>query len=666
VEVTQPIEKDPLTIGGTEAGKDRYDRFRNTKASYMKQQGFRQMLLAKESIKDTKWYGKFDHNIADAVEDLKKHLGVSAPRDAEWLSVSMTCGSAKESALIANEVVELFLQMQNDIARGGSSNKLEKYQDQRVLMKNELNNLETNLRNLRTGAPEFANLEPSTFRGYLDDSLTTTMKERNTLEGEVAQSQVAIKRLTARLEGDYDEIVRQQIERDNIAMSVKQRIIYIEQDLAKQKSRFGERHRSVIELKNGIAQLYIDLDSRKLMIGDINRRAGLLRAQDEMVELSAQLEMYTKRQQLTQEKFRNLTMLKTNYARVITLRDEKQKTLQEINTHIEKLNAIHENPNLSKVRQAIKAPVPLAMSSPNIKVYVPGGFMLGLLAGLGLAFLIELLNDLLRTPSDVAKHLRIPLLGAICHADEDDDIKGVDLYQIIRQAPYSMMSECYRQMRTNLRLSNTGSSKKVLFVTSPGVGCGKTSVAVNLATTLVAEGRKVLLLDTHFRKPAITTIFPRTAIDGTVIDHSDIGLSNYLMDQCDYQDVVRQSGVEGLYIIDSGPLPSNPTEILSSDNMTGLLENAGHEYDYVIIDGPPLIVTSAKVLAAQAEGTILVFNTSSTRRGEAMRTLRELREVNANIVGSVLVGVRAMKGGYFHERYRTYRDYQNTQIPAAV
>jgi capsular exopolysaccharide synthesis family protein len=666
IEVTQPVDIGPFVIGGPQANKDLFDRFRNTKAAYMQQQSFREKLLAKEKIQETKWYGQFDHSIADAVEDIEKHLGVSTPRDSELIYVSMTCGNAKESADIANEAVKLFLWRQVEIAKGGSSDKLEKYNDQRVKMKRELDTLERNLASLREATPQFSDLRETTFRGYLDDALARSIENRNELEARLAQTQVTMNRFKERLKGDFSDIIRQQIERDSIALSIRQRITSVEQALAQQKSRLGERHRNIRELKEALDQLNTDLDKRKLMIGDITRQGQYLQLEDQIFALTAELKIYTERLQRTQKEHRDLSLLKANYARVVELRDEKQKTLETVNMHIEKLNALHNDPKLSKVRQAFVAPVPLAMSSPNITVYVPGGFMLGMLAGLGLAFLIELLNDLLRTPSDVIKHLRVPLLGAICHSDEDDDVKGVDLYQVIRQAPYSMMSEGYRQLRTNLRLSETGSSKRVLFVTSPGVSCGKTSVAVNLASTLVAEGQNILLLDTHFRKPATTTIFPRTAIDGTVIDHIDVGLSNYLMGQCDYHDVVRPSGVEGLSIIDSGPLPSNPTEILGNANMTSLLENAGHEYDYVIIDGPPLIVTAAKVLAAQAEGTILVFNTSSTRRGEAQRTLRELREIKANVVGTVLIGVRAMKGGYFHERYRTYKKYQNIQIPAAV
>jgi Mrp family chromosome partitioning ATPase len=138
------------------------------------------------------------------------------------------------------------------------------------------------------------------------------------------------------------------------------------------------------------------------------------------------------------------------------------------------------------------------------------------------------------------------------------------------------------------------------------------------------------------------------------------------MGQCEYDDVVRPSGIEGLDIIDSGPLPSNPAEILGSANMSKLLEKSRQLYDYVVIDGPPLLVSDAKILAVQVDGTIMVFNAAITRRGAAQRILRELRNINANIIGSVLLGVRSMKGGYFHEAYRSYQAYQQIQVAGPV
>jgi Mrp family chromosome partitioning ATPase len=100
--------------------------------------------------------------------------------------------------------------------------------------------------------------------------------------------------------------------------------------------------------------------------------------------------------------------------------------------------------------------------------------------------------------------------------------------------------------------------------------------------------------------------------------------------------------------------------------MTKLLQKSRELYDYVIIDGPPLLISDAKILASAVDGTIVVFNAEATRRGAAQRTLRELGDINANLIGSILVAVRTMKGGYFHEVYRSYQAYQQIQVAQPV
>ena len=665
IEVLPPGQSDPMRFETMSTNKDLYYQFRYTKAAYMKQQSFLQDLLKIDNIKKTKWYAQFDNDIADAVDNLDKNLGISAQRDGEWILVSMTCSSPKEAATIANEAVTSFLQKQDTLAKKDTFKQLEQLDQQRKKLEDDLKNLEDNLANIRRGT-DYANLEPTNFRSYLDETLAETQNNRNAIESQIAQLQANIDLLKQRLEGAYDETVREEIERDSTAMAIRNRITILEQELASQLTHFGERHRQVVELRDAIDQLYKDLDGRKLMIGEIVRKSRLINVEDTLVTNSKMLETLESQRQRSQEQYRDMSILKAEYARITNLRDEKRDTLEEINTHIEKLRAVHDDPDLSKVKRVFEAIEPLEMSSPQIIVFVPGGFMLGAMLGLGLAFLLELANERLRSPSDIAKHLHIPLLTAICHSSEDNELKGVDLYHTVRQAPYSITSECYRQLRTNLRLSDSGSAKKVIYVTSPSIGGGKSTVAINLASTLAAEGQKVLFIDTHFRNPITISAFPMTTDDGTVLDPDDNGLSNYLLGQCDLDSVIRPSGITGMNMIDCGPMPANSAEILSNARMTNLLENAAHDYDYVIIDGPGLLVTSAKVLAAQAEGTILVCNAGTTKRGEANRTLRELREVNAHVIGVVLVGVKAMKGGYFQERYRTFRKYQKMQMPAAM
>jgi capsular exopolysaccharide synthesis family protein len=338
-----------------------------------------------------------------------------------------------------------------------------------------------------------------------------------------------------------------------------------------------------------------------------------------------------------------------------------------MNTAIEKKRAQIDDPKLSKLSSTYSATLPREKSFPNWKLFFPGGFVLGMLAGLGLAFLVEFMNDLLRTPSDVMRHLKAPLMGMICHTDDDDDIEGVDLYHVVRQAPYSIMSECYRQLRTNLKLSGSGdAAKKTLLVTSGQAVDGKTTVAVNLASALLAEDRRVLLIDTNFRRPAADRLFPHSQSNGTPVS-SGYGLSNYLMGQCDQvSQVIRDSGIAGLYIIDCGPLPANPAELLSGKNMQNLLGYAKSNFDYVILDGPATLVSDSKALAVQVDGTLVVLNAAKTHRGQAMRILRELREIHADVIGTVLLGVRSRKGGYFREIYRSYQDYQKVQVEQLV
>ena len=194
-------------------------------------------------------------------------------------------------------------------------------------------------------------------------------------------------------------------------------------------------------------------------------------------------------------------------------------------------------------------------------------------------------------------------------------------------------------------------------------GDGKTSVAVNLATTFVAADKKVLLIDANFRLPNLKRLFPKIQTDELEekleVESFDFGLSSVLMNQCGSKEAIRPGGIEGLDVIDGGPLPANPAELLGSPRMEELLGQQRNNYDHIIIDGPPvLLVSDAKVLARLVDTTILVFNAATTSRGAAQRTISEFKDVNANIVGCVLFAVRSMKGGYFQEQFKSYRKYE--------
>ncbi len=662
INVLPPIEVDPIEFRSTQSNKDLYYQFRSTKAAFMRQQYFYQELIRRNKIRETDWFAQFDNDIADTVEDLEDHLGVSAQREGNWIVVTMTCKDKKESALIVNEAVDLFLNMQRDSATREIGVELTKWNKQKSGLNKDRTVMDRALDTLRTNSG-FTNLAGG-FRDYMETRLADLGKKYMDDESNKRRLESLVVTLRRRAREPYDEVLREQMEQDPIASRMRQSIHSLELSLANLQSKFGEDHKRVRETMNTLKQAKVDLASRQSEIADIKRRAAVRNAEDQLTILTNDLEATTEGLTELKKEARLLEATRAEYERLTSFREKQRELIETITTKIEKLNAKYTSPNISKVSKVGSAQEPLQMSSPQKIVYIPAGFMLGMLAGVGLAFAIEMLNDLVRTPSDVMRYLRVPLLGMVFHEQEDEDVEGVDLCHVVRQSPYSITSECYRQLKTNLQLSGAGQSRKSLFITSASAGDGKTSVAVNLASTFIAEDKKVLFIDSNFRRPAAVNMFPRAEDEGS--EHPDSGLSNYLVGQCEYQEIIRSSGIDGFDIIDSGPLPSHPAELLGNSAMRNLLEKVKLEYDYVIIDGPPMFVSDAKILASEVDGVILVFNATVTRRGVAQRVLRELREIKAEIIGTVLLGVKAMKGGYYQEAQKSYHDYQQVPVVQKV
>jgi len=670
VGVLPPIEKDPMTIAGGQVAKDIQYGNRVSLASLMIQQSTLQRLIARDKIQQTKWFKHFgdvrEISISKAFDDLKNNFIAYAQRDGDYIAVSMTCGSAEESALIVNEMVELFISSQRSTKKGDIAEKLARLQDQRDSIQKDVDAAERALGEVRdrwglTGLEDYGN---QNYQPTVTLTLNNLEVAENDLTQQITQLQSNMESLGQLATGPIGVQVENQIEGDPILVMLAQQLALQEVELGAALTKFGENHRVVHQIQERIDETKERRRIRQMEIADQTRQANLKNAQSTLVGFQ---QRYAELERLRQEalaKQRDLDLARIQYKQRSSIRDERKQMLDSVKAQVEKLKIMLEDPETPKVQFLGPAPVPLEVSSPKWQFYFPGGTVLGFIFGIGLAFLIELLNDLVRTPSDVGRYLHIPLLGVIPDADEDEQVRDIDLCHVVRQAPYSIISESYRRLRTNLKLSGPAESLKVLLVASGMAGDGKTSVAVNLATTFVAENKKVLLIDANFWQPALYTIFPKEAVEAK---QAEFGLSTLLVGRCGCQEIIRPSGVEGLSIIDSGPLPSNPAELLGGTQMRQLIEQQRENYDYVIIDGPPILLVSvAKILARLVDGTILVFNAAATRRGVAQRTINELRETDAAVVGCVLLGVRAMKGGYFQEQFKSYQEYQKLQLAHSI
>lgn len=219
---------------------------------------------------------------------------------------------------------------------------------------------------------------------------------------------------------------------------------------------------------------------------------------------------------------------------------------------------------------------------------------------------------------------------------------------IVHTNPKSPTAESYRVLRTNIQFASVDKPVKVIAATSSTPGEGKTTTIANLAITFAQSGSKVLLIDADLRKPRVHKVF---YISNTT------GVTSVLAQRIDYTGCVTQTTIDNLYVLPAGPIPPNPSELLSSNAMKNLLAELRGSFDVILIDAPPVgVVTDAAILSTISDGTILVVGSGSVEIEAAQRSKELLEKVNANILGVVLNKITKENYGNYYFSYYYYSE----------
>jgi non-specific protein-tyrosine kinase len=250
--------------------------------------------------------------------------------------------------------------------------------------------------------------------------------------------------------------------------------------------------------------------------------------------------------------------------------------------------------------------------------------LLGTVLAGAVALVIEYLADTLKTPEEIQETLGLRVLGAIPRIRNH----GAEKEILCATQPQSPLSEAYRVLRTHVRFGSDGVSPRTILITSPGPGEGKSTTVANLGAILAQAGLAVIVVDANLRQPTLDQWFQ-------LPNHS--GLSNLLTSPAaDLEEPLQATGIENLRVLTSGPLPPNPSELLGSERMEGLIKNLEEKAEVLLFDTPScLAVTDAAVLARQVDGVLLVIGAGQTRRQAAVRAKESLNALGANLLGVV-------------------------------
>lgn len=331
------------------------------------------------------------------------------------------------------------------------------------------------------------------------------------------------------------------------------------------------------------------------------------------------------------------------------------------------------------IRIVERAEVPIDVYKPNISRNIYFSLMMGLIIGIGMAFLLEYLDSSLKNGEDVSRHTQLPFLGIVptytIGEDHSNDRSG-GVKAVVKQEdqshspseatdlltlynPNSIASEAFKTVRTSLLLSFPEAPPRTILVTSSRPGEGKTFVACNLAISLAQLDKKVILVDADMRNPRIHRVWGLK---------NENGLSHYLTSDVKLADVTRASKSRGVSLITSGAKTPRPAELIASKRLERLLQDLQGEYDHIIIDSPPLIpVADSLILAAKVNCVVMVIQGGVTPRDVVNMAKQKLAKSDAVMAGVVLNNIDLTDPYYYYRYYTNYGyGYGKDKDPSAT
>ncbi|MDR3088511.1 MAG: polysaccharide biosynthesis tyrosine autokinase [Desulfobulbaceae bacterium] len=455
--------------------------------------------------------------------------------------------------------------------------------------------------------------------------MTKLESERDALHEQIRMVQAA--------GGSVDRLETLPMFADNMVLKdIRTKIYAAQQTQHELSDQFGSKHPQMVKIN---AELRVLQSERRAevdrVVASLTNRYNLAVAQ--VKGLSDSLKAAKSEMLDLQERFIEYTAMKRDADSNRVLFDALQTSIKK-----ESVTEQAQDVNIWVLQQAQR---PVAPSSPKKMRSLIMAFFIGLAGGLGLTFLLEYLDNTVKSHTELQQRYGLTVLGSIEELRE----KGQNIDNYLALKPLSPLAESYRLIRTALLLSSAEHPPRKILVTSMNPREGKTATTINIARTLAQSGSKVLVINCDLRRPRMNTVMGA---------QTETGLSTYLAGAHDKKVIVSVKGEQVAYM-PSGPIPPNPAELLGSRRMRIMVEELASEYDFVLLDTPPVqSVTDGLMLTNIVDGAILVVRGGKTTFEALDSGIRKLKEVKANILGFVLNGVRGDQRGNYYYGYGSY------------
>jgi capsular exopolysaccharide synthesis family protein len=594
-----------------------------------------------------------------------KMLQVEPVNGTRLVSIGITSGDAHLSAQLANAHADAY-------ARRGIALRSEASQEARRFLEDKLVELKQRVENSEAALNSYRKDKGIV---SLDDKENVVVERLADLNKKLTEAEVERISLEAQVhlirKRDFDSLPS--VIGNSLISTLKDQLTRLQGEYASLSAQFKPGYPRLAQLKANMDEVQVRL---KQEIGKIvgGLQSAYLAAQANERELR-------ERTELQKNAAFQLKDASVNYAILNREAETNRQLYDSVVTRLKEVSLTSQLPN-SNVVVIDPAEPPRTPTSPKIKMGLLLSALVGLLGGLGMAFLREQMDRSLKTAEDAERYLSLPNLGVVPHfvangravlesapsggwrailgSSKRMSVPEITFYPYNPQEkpnfttrPEGLVSEAYRTLRTSILLSQAGEYAKSVLFTSAVHGEGKTDTTVNSAIKFAQTGARVLLIDADLRRPMCHKILGM---------RRGLGVAELLDGTIEPVWAIQSTHVDNLFFMASGASTSNPTELLGSRKMRDTLLWASQYYDHVLIDSPPVMaVSDAMLLSTMADGVVLVIGGQSTPRDLVKQACTKLRYARARILGMVLNRVDPKQGSY-----RDYRQLYESELEVAT
>jgi polysaccharide biosynthesis transport protein len=571
-------------------------------------------------------------------------VSVKPLKDSRLALITVTDRKPQRAALISNTIADTYIEYNLDYKLEGARSAMAWLAEQESELKRQLEQSELKLYQFKK--------ERNLLAVSLDDKQSMLSQNLATVNTRLTELRIKIieqdaKRRMIELARDNlnEAETLPEIRANETITALRDSFVQLSKDLSDLTSKYGPEHPRMKAIAAQMGSI------KKAYQAEID---GFLAAADKeyRVMLDNERSLKTLMEQQKREAI-EVSKIEVEYKPLQRASEQNAKMYGIISSRQKEID-ITGPMKTNNVRVLERAIVPTSPVRPKPIQNLMVGLVLGLGTGIALAFLIEALDNTLKTQQDVEQFLGVPVLGLVPliagapnsePVNDSDHLRERDLGVFLD--PKSVAAECCRSIRTNILFMSPDRPLRTIMVTSPSPQEGKTTTAINLGVTMAEAGGRVLIIDTDMRRPRLHRSFGVP---------NQTGISTVIVGKATLEDSIKRTDVPNLDVLTCGPVPPNPSELLHTERFKAVIDDCAKLYDRIILDSPPTsAVTDPAVLGNLSDGVVLVVKAGETTRDAAMHARRQLVTAKARLFGVVVNAIDFSNPAYGYEYY--YRNY---------